>query len=303
MMTLKDELHFFIDSYDEGLPLVTPDALEQLAHHGNGLVPGLIELLTDEDADIREFAVDLLAEIRPRPRAAVPALIEMLNDSETLVRMAAINTIGDFGPTAAATVPLLEQWLRDEDEYLRIVAMTTLMRVAPSRNDLFFEIRAALTSDSPNVRRIAGEYLQQTNTHVPFDETVFQQVVRRHWNYHAICNQVSWTTDQEDNGRLRFDVSPIFQEVLGGEDDGKRVWTGFEFDLYGFSLEPGIEFRDGGVLSQCIEHADAPLLGITGDYFGQPFVLRIHLEPVAGSEAREIVDTIRNEVRAIEEQS
>ena len=92
------------------------------------------------------------------------------------------------------------------------------------------------------------------------------------------------------------------QEVLGGEDDGKRVWSGFEFDLYGFSLEPGIEFRDVGVMSQTLEHADAPLLGISGQYFSQPFILRIHLEPVAGSEAREIVDTIRNEVRSIEEQ-
>ena len=83
----------------------------------------------------------------------------------------------------------------------------------------------------------------------------------------------------------------------------KRVWSGFEFDLYGFSLEPGIEFRDVGVMSQTTEYADAPLLGITGNYFGQAFVLRIHLEPVAGSETREIVDTLRNEVRPFEGQS
>jgi HEAT repeat protein len=304
MLSLKDELHYFIDSYDAGLPLITPNALEELRHHGDRLVPGLIELLADDDADVRELAVDLLNEIRPRPHAAVPALIERLNDPERLVQLSVLNTIGDFGPAAAAAIPFLEPWLAYQDQYLRMLAMTTIMRINYARIDEFLpQVIAALSSDSPNVRHIAGEYLQKSNTHVPFDEAVFQEVVRRHWNYHSLSNQVAWTTEEEESGRLRFDVAPVLQEVLGGEDDGKRVWSGFEFDLYGFSLEPGIEFRDVGVMSQSIEHADAPLLGLSGQYFNQPFVLRIHLEPVVGSETREIVDTIRNEVRPIEEQS
>lgn len=304
MLTLKDELHYFIDSYHDGQKLITPNALEELRHHGGELVPGLIELLADEDADVRELAVDLLNEIRPRPVAAVPALIARLDDPERLVQLSILNCIGDFGPAAAAAVPHLEPWLAFQDEYLRMLAMTTIMRLNLARTEEFLpEVFAALTSDSPNVRYVAGEYLQNSNTLVPFDEAVFQEVVRRHWNYHSLSNQVAWTTEQEESGRLRFDVSPVMQEVLGGEDDGKRVWSGFEFDLYGFSLEPGIEFRDVGVMSQTTEYADAPLLGITGNYFGQAFVLRIHLEPVAGSETREIVDTLRNEVRPFEGQS
>lgn len=302
MISLKDEIHYLIDSYHAGQPLVTPDALEALRHHGD-LVPGLIGLLSDDDADVRELAVDLLNEIRPRPVAAVPALLSRLDDPERLVQLSILNCIGDFGGAAAAAIPHLEPWLSFQDEYLRMLAMTTIMRINYARIDDFLpEVISALSSDNPNVRHIAGEYLQKSNTHVPFDEAVFQQVVRRYWNYHSLSNQVAWTTEQEESGRLRFNVSPVMQEVLGGEDDGKRVWSGFEFDLYGFSLEPGIEFRDVGVISQTTEYSDTPLIGITGDYFGQAFVLRIHLEPVAGAETREIVDTIRNEVRSIEEQ-
>jgi len=303
MISLKDEIHYLIDSYHAKQRLVTPDALEALRHHGDYLIPGLIELLADEDADVRELAVDLLNEIRPRPVAAVPALLARLNDPERLVQLAILNCIGDFGGAAAAAIPHLEPWLDYQDEYLRLLAMTTIMRINLARIDEFLpEVIAALSSDNPNVRHIVGEYLQKTNTHVPLDEAAFQHIVRRYWNYHSLSNQVAWTTEMEESGRLRFDVSPVMQEVLGGEDDGKRVWSGFEFDLYGFSLQPGIEFRDVGVISQTTEYADTPLLGITGDYFGQAFVLRIHLEPVAGAETREIVDTIRNEVRPIEEQ-
>ena len=157
MMSLKDELHFFIDSYHAGQRLITTDALEQLRHHGDRLVSGLIQLLTDDDPDVREFAVDLLNEIRPRPVAAVPALIARMNDPERLVQLSVLNTIGDFGPAAAAAVPHLEPWLDFQDEYLRMLAMTTIMRTNLARIDEFLpEVVAALSSDSRNVRHIAG---------------------------------------------------------------------------------------------------------------------------------------------------
>jgi len=102
-------------------------------------------------------------------------------------------------------------------------------------------------------------------------------------------------------GNLKLEFSTRSQTV--SDTQATKEFSRVVVKYGGFSLEPGIEFRDVGVMSQCIEHTDAPLLGITGDYFGQAFVLRIHLEPVAGADTREIVDTLRNEVRPIEEQS
>ena len=32
-----------------------------------------------------------------------------------------------------------------------------------------------------------------------------------------------------ENGLWLFRAAPVFQEIFGGKDDGKTVWTGFEF--------------------------------------------------------------------------
>jgi len=90
------------------------------------------------------------------------------------------------------------------------------------------------------------------------------------------------------------------QECWGGEDDGKRVWSGFDFHQSGFFHEPGVEISDFGVSSRCEHDAPVPFLGINGKYFGEPFVLRVGLEPLPGAEVREQVDTARQVVRPID---
>ena len=97
-----------------------------------------------------------------------------------------------------------------------------------------------------------------------------------------------------ENGAYQIDVAPVLQEIFGGPEDGKRVWAAFEFHLSGLSTEPGIEFHEYGAASR------SPFVGISGEYFGQQFVLRIHQEPIADSEIVEVVDTVRNEVRTVE---
>ena len=135
------------------------------------------------------------------------------------------------------------------------------------------------------------------------DEEAFQRTVRSQWNYHSPCDQVAWQSELLENGTCRFDIAPVYQELWGGENDGKRVWTALDYDLAGLSREPGIEFDGFGGASKWEGHTKTAFLGISGNYFGEPFVLRIHLEPFPGSPTREVVDVLRHEIRAIEDES
>ena len=133
-----------------------------------------------------------------------------------------------------------------------------------------------------------------------FDIAGFKQAVERRWEHHAICHHLLWSINERDDGVWQIEVAPVYQEVLGGEDDGKKVWTGFEFDLTGLFGEPGVFALEFGAVSYCIECNNAtPIIAVRGRYQGVPFVMKLHLEPIPDSDPVEIIDTIKNEVRAI----
>ncbi len=132
-----------------------------------------------------------------------------------------------------------------------------------------------------------------------FDEEAFQQAVHNNWLYHSPCEQVHWASSREGDDTWRIETAPVFQEIFGGEDDGKRVWSGFEFHIHGFFQEPGVEVLDFGAMSISADHEPIPFIGISGRYFGKPFILRIGLEPLPDSRPQEVVDTVRQVIRPI----
>jgi hypothetical protein len=100
---------------------------------------------------------------------------------------------------------------------------------------------------------------------------------------------------------MRFSVAPVFQEILGGDQDGMKVWSAYEMNLSDLFAEPGIEITEVGFRTVCIECSPTPFVGVRGNYKGQPFVLMIHLQPIADTEPVEIIDTINNQTRAMKE--
>lgn len=134
-----------------------------------------------------------------------------------------------------------------------------------------------------------------------FDIASFKQAVERCWEHHGNCHHLLWSINKRDDGVWQIEAAPVYQEVLGGEDDGKKVWTGFEFDLSGFLTEQDVFALEYGAVSYCVECNATPILAIRGRYLGQPFVMKLHLEPIPESEPVEIIDTLKGEVRAIEE--
>ena len=141
-----------------------------------------------------------------------------------------------------------------------------------------------------------------TESQKGFDIAELRQAVEHHWQHHGKCNHLNWSIFERDDGVWQIEVAPIFQEVFGGEDDGKKVWTGFEFSLSEFLAEPGVDVEDFGAASYCIDCNETPIIAVRGRYLGVPFVMKLHLEPVP-SDPVEIIDKIKNEVRKIKREA
>lgn len=138
-----------------------------------------------------------------------------------------------------------------------------------------------------------------TETPDKFDIAGLRQAVENHWHHHGNCHHLNWSVFERDDDVWQIGVAPIFQEVFGGEDDGKNVWMGFELDLSGFFAEPGVFALEFGAVSYCIDCNATPIIGVRGRYQGVPFVMKLHLEPIPDSDPVEIIDTLNGEVRAI----
>ena len=93
----------------------------------------------------------------------------------------------------------------------------------------------------------------------------------------------------------------MYQGIVGGEQDGQKVWSGFRFDLSGFLAECGVLAGSVVAASYCVECAETPYLDLRGTYLGRPFKLRLHLEPIPGTAPVEVIDTINMQVRKIKE--
>lgn len=132
-----------------------------------------------------------------------------------------------------------------------------------------------------------------------FDIETFRRVVQSHWSYLSNSNISNWAIHKRDDQVWQIGAAPVFQEVYGGTDDGKRVWSAFEFDIAGFLVEPDVEVDECGAMSFQESTDTRPFIGFVGSYKGQPFVFQLNLEPIPDTEPLEIIDTLKNEVRSI----
>lgn len=128
----------------------------------------------------------------------------------------------------------------------------------------------------------------------------FVNVIQRYWKYNSPCSafNVQPIPDPKSKSWV-IRIAPIFQEVYGGDDDGKKVWSGFIFDFGDFAREEGVWIREYAIASYCAEHTNHPQLMIDGKYQGHKFKLSIILEPITETSPVEIIDTIHQKLIAI----
>jgi len=93
------------------------------------MVPVLLPLLEDPDADVRSAAAWYLASNKKEPAIVVPLLIERLNDTNDTVRVNAISGLGEFGRESASALPHLKQGMADPDWSIRIACTNAFSRI------------------------------------------------------------------------------------------------------------------------------------------------------------------------------
>jgi len=130
-----------------------------------------------------------------------------------------------------------------------------------------------------------------------FDIESFRTAVISRWKYLSKGTVSNWAFYKRDDNVWQIGAAPVFQEVYGGEDDGKRVWSAFQFDLGEFITEPELEIDECGAMSFEQATNTRPFIVFIGSYKRQPFVFQLNLEPIPDTPAFEILDTINDIVR------
>ena len=126
----------------------------------------------------------------------------------------------------------------------------------------------------------------------------FTRLLERSWKHHGPCTNLHVSSAfDSDSGEWAILAAPVFQEVLGGEDDGKTVWTGFVFNTEKLLRAMVVEsISAASVCNQCNPTA---AVVIRGRYRGDRITLKVLLEPVPGSPVVEIMDTLMHEIRSV----
>lgn len=127
-------------------------------------------------------------------------------------------------------------------------------------------------------------------------------LIHGHWNYHGPCDHINVQCYHDQHHGWVVNVAPVYQEVYGGSDDGKKVWTGFVFDVGTFVRVRGLHVEDITVASYCNQCSPCPRLMIRGKFRGRPIFLNVWLEPIRETATVEVLDTIAGRVQAKEDQ-
>ena len=140
---------------------VRSQATEALGKVGSATVdqvPDLIQLLKDENSEVRLNASKALREIGIE---AVPALIQLLNDDSNEVRSQANRSLREIGPATVDQAPALIQLLEDEHHYVRLNAAKALGQIGTEAKPAIPTLSQLLEDQDPYVRSQAAKALGQ----------------------------------------------------------------------------------------------------------------------------------------------
>jgi hypothetical protein len=121
------------------------------------------------------------------------------------------------------------------------------------------------------------------------------------WRHHGPCSQISLKSLYDDETcNWLIVAAPVNQEIVGGDKDGLKVWTGFAFDLtsmMGLFGMPGLAIQGIEARSRCVDCTPAPMIELRCRLGHEKVVIQLHLEPVADSPVVEIIDTFTFSLR------
>ncbi|HEY9296801.1 MAG TPA: HEAT repeat domain-containing protein [Phormidium sp.] len=135
-------------------------ALGAIGAEAKTAIPQLIELLKDEDEQVR---LDAAVALRRIGSPAVSALVEALKDQNLLVRRGATFALAGIGAEAKSTIPVLIEMLSDNDEQTRLNASIALRGIGTTATPALTE---GLQHKNPLIRKGAAIALGQINTEI-----------------------------------------------------------------------------------------------------------------------------------------
>ena len=135
-------------------------AFQQLLEgHGDRIIAGLIECLTDENAEVRQLAAGMLEEAGKRAEPAVHALTLRLTDEDRSVVVTAMFALKRLAPFARSAIPALKELMANHEPHLRIVAAATIGKIAPEDPSTVPILVATLDDPNSLNRAAACEFL------------------------------------------------------------------------------------------------------------------------------------------------
>jgi HEAT repeat protein len=137
---------------DWGIRWMSASALYSVASEMS--MPTLIDMLEDDDPDIRIHGVELLSCDRPGAEAAIPALIALFKHRELRVRSAGVRALARMA--ADAVVPALIQALKDDDPHVRESSVSALGHIGQGSNVAIPSLIEALGDKVGSVRETAA---------------------------------------------------------------------------------------------------------------------------------------------------
>lgn len=98
-------------------------------------VPALTANLQDESGLLRLRCAMALSQIADDPAPAMRILIELLKDPKPLVRIGSAHALAELGPAARQAIPDLEKLLGDPDQHVRLFATYALENIVGGVRD------------------------------------------------------------------------------------------------------------------------------------------------------------------------
>lgn len=118
------------------------------------------------------------------------------------------------------------------------------------------------------------------------------------WIYHSPCESFNFKADFDSEDEVWYiNIAPVYQEIYGGENDGKKVWSAFTFDLFTFFKLPNIQVQSLIVSSDHKEANDWAKMTLAGQYKKHLFCLDVFLKPPQETQVEEIIDVLHEKIR------
>jgi HEAT repeat protein len=99
-------------------------------------VSELTKLLSHEDPEVRDGALEIFRRMRYSAAGAIPVLVERLDKEDIqTIQVKIIGILSRLGPDAKQAVPILKKYLEHDDAKLRRYAGDALRRISPAEAD------------------------------------------------------------------------------------------------------------------------------------------------------------------------